>query len=248
MIEFKLTKDLAKDLAILPKNQAEQAPSRMAASVGAMVWYAHRVTIGRRKCIIAMESQSRYAMVFCGLTQATFANFPKLFKERLWREACAVTQLQKPLPAGEVSLISGLALEFCQQMEFSRHTDRSVQSHIRQVKEQLFYMVNDDNEPLPLTDEDAIRFGLSVNRTLRKCKGDVEYFVPLEVFRDFWLGRVQQVLGNPIKTSEEVKKGSTVKESAIKEKENKTKKAVTEATGVVGDTVIKVDFINRCKK
>ncbi len=247
MIEFKLTKDLAKDLAMLPQKTPDQSPSRMAGSAGAMVWYAHRVTIGRRKCIIAMERQSRYAMVLCGLTQATFVNFPKLFKERLWREACAVTQLQKPLPAGEVSLISGLALEFCQQMEFSRETDRSVQSHIRQVKEQLFYMVNDDNEPLPLTDEDAIRFGLSVNRTLRKCKGDVEYFVPLEVFSDFWLGRVQQVLGKPIKASEEVKKGSTVKE-----KENKTKKAVEEATkeapDVIGDTVIKVDFINRCKK
>ncbi|MEH6343621.1 MAG: hypothetical protein V7785_00915 [Bermanella sp.] len=238
MIEFKLTKDLAKDLAILPKETPSQAPSRMASSVGAMVWYAHRVIIGRRKCIIAMESQSRYAMVFCGLTQATFANFPKLFKERLWREACAVTQLQKPLPAEEVSLISGLALEFCQQMEFGSQTDRSVQSHIRQVKEQLFYMVNEEAEALPVKDEDAIRFGLSANRTLRKCKGDHDYFVPLEVFRDFWLGRVQQVLGKPIKAPEKV----------IKEKEKKSKKIIQEGFEVNGNTVIKVDFINRCKK
>jgi hypothetical protein len=28
-------------------------------------WYAHRITLMRKKCVIVMEEASRYALIFC---------------------------------------------------------------------------------------------------------------------------------------------------------------------------------------
>ncbi len=188
MIQFHLSKDLAIDLAIQPQASTDTDP-------GAMHWYAHRVTISRRKCVIAMEQQSRYAMVFCGLTKQDFVQFPSLFQERLWREVCVITQLEEPLPAADVELLPDLALSLCAEQHYQPGHDRSVTSHINQVKEHLEAAVLYDGYPLPVDDDDALQFGIQTNQMLRKCKGDKDYFVPLQVFGDFWLGLLQHLNG-----------------------------------------------------
>ncbi|HRH78950.1 MAG TPA: hypothetical protein PK129_16510, partial [Cellvibrionaceae bacterium] len=67
MIQFYLSKDAAADLKHLVEPPSPE-------NYQAMQWYVHRVTIARRKCIIAMEKQSRYAITFCGLTKKEFAD------------------------------------------------------------------------------------------------------------------------------------------------------------------------------
>ncbi|MDA1302312.1 MAG: hypothetical protein O2868_19840 [Proteobacteria bacterium] len=75
MIQIHTSKALAADL----KAQLAEVP----AGPGAMQWYAHRVYVLRCKCVVAMEAQSRYAMIFTGLTKPDFEMFPELFLERL---------------------------------------------------------------------------------------------------------------------------------------------------------------------
>jgi len=190
MIQFYLSKDLAKDLASLP---IEKTPPQGEPDTGAVIWYAHRVTIMRRKCIIAMEYQSRYTMVFCGLTKPDFNNFSQLFSQRLLQEACVITQLHKPLPQAEEQLLCELANEVSMQQSFACHSDRSVQSHINQVKDHLEDLVLRGGYPLPESNVDAMQFGLLANDMLRKTKNDKDYFVPLEVYGDFWLGMIRHV-------------------------------------------------------
>jgi len=190
MIQFYLSKDLAKDLASLPIDNTQPPP---AVNEGAVIWFAHRVTIMRRKCIIAMEYQSRYTMVFCGLTKPDFNNFSQLFSQRLLQEACVITQLHKPLPQAEEQLLCELANEVSMQQSFACHSDRSVQSHISQVKDHLEDLVLRGGYPLPESNVDAMQFGLLANDMLRKTKNHKDYFVPLEEYGDFWLGMIRHV-------------------------------------------------------
>ncbi len=229
MIQFYLSKDLAKDLSSLPIEDA-QAPED--ADDGAVIWYAHRVTIMGRKCIIAMELQSRYAMVFCGLTQPDFDNFPQIFGQRLLQEACVITQIQEPLPETDVQLLCELANEVSMEQNFACHSDRSVQSHINQVKDHLEDLVLRGGYPLPESPDDSMRFGLLANDMLRKTKNHKDDFVPLEIYADFWLGMIRHVkerVGSVLEEGPEQNPGQVASDEASEGK------------------VIAVDFVKKCR-
>lgn len=181
MIQFHLSKTLSKDLA-MHLGQAQ------AANASAMQWYAHRVTVLRRKCIIAMEWQSRYCMVFCGLTKNAFSQFPEIFADRLWREAVSLCQLDEHGSEKLVALVDMLSAE----QHFQTGSDRSVQAHINDVAWHLKNMAEQIGH-LPESPEDAFGFGVQMNDWLRKCKSDKDYFKPIEVFQDFWLGMLEHL-------------------------------------------------------
>ncbi len=154
---------------------------------GAMQWYGHRVTVMRRKCVLMMEFKSRYCMVFAGLTKPDFENFPGLFVDRLWREAVSICQLDDMQSEHLAALVHIVA----EQQHYQLGSDRSVQAHMRQAADDLDYMVNYRVGRLPEAGEEAFGCGVKINEMLRKCKGDKDYFVPLEEFRDFWLGMLE---------------------------------------------------------
>ncbi len=233
MIQLYLSRDLAKDLASLP---IEQAPKEV--SEGAIIWYAHRVTIMRRKCIIAMEYQSRYAMVFCGLTQPDFKNFSQLFSQRLLQEACVITQLGEHLPEADVQLLCELANEVSMEQNFACHNDRSVQSHINQIKDHLEDLVLRGGYPLPESPDDAMRFGLIANDMLRKTKNHKDYFVPLKVYTGFWLGMIRHV--------KEQVTGPILERGLDKELEEGLEQAVSDKGSE--HQVIAVDFVKKCRR
>ncbi|MDY0007054.1 MAG: hypothetical protein RBS22_09525 [Spongiibacteraceae bacterium] len=148
-----------------------------------MQWYGHRVQVLRRKCVILMELQSRYAMVFAGLTKPDFLRFPELVRDRLWREIvsiCALDDAESQRLAALVDVVS-------QPVQIVAGSDRSVQAHMKEVAWHLEWMANDFGS-LPLEGGDAFAFGLRVNQTPRSRKGQKEYFWPIEVMREFWLG------------------------------------------------------------
>lgn len=159
----------------------------------ALQWYAHLVTVADADCVIVMEQQSRYALIFCDLSRRELANFPDMLKDRLWREVALLAQLESPLAKRELAFLIELAAGIGGRQSYSLGTDSSVLSHIRQVKEQLEYLVYDEALPLPVAADDAVRFGLAVNDTMRSRKSTRDWFVPLEVFRDFWLGLLDHV-------------------------------------------------------
>lgn len=202
MIQFNLNQDLANDLVNLPilspdqNNQdlnAHTAPKQ--GVLGAMVWFAHEVILNNQKCVIAMEWRSGYVMVFCGLTRQDFNNFEMLFTQRLWREACVITQLEAPLPEEDIAIITGLALELSQQQYFYVQANCSVQNQINQVNVLLHQWVQEEGNALPIGDDAALHFGLAANEMLRSRKDNPHSDVPIEVYRNFWLGFVLHVQG-----------------------------------------------------
>jgi len=60
-----------------------------------------------------------------------------------------------------------------------------VQAHIKQVVEEIEQGIHYHTGCLPVSDEEMFGLGVRVNERIRKRKGDKDYFVPLEVFRDF---------------------------------------------------------------
>ncbi|MFA7553053.1 MAG: hypothetical protein WCY88_02295 [Spongiibacteraceae bacterium] len=195
MIQFFLSKILAEDMAMHVSgpqpdhavNTKEVVESPVGADKPAvtllpvMTWYAHRVIIARRKCIIIMEATSRYAMVFCGMKKADFEHFPDLFQDRLWREVFAVCE---GIPESDISQLSATVLNICEQQRYQIGHDRSVTAHIKQVAEHLELMVRYQGETLPVDRMAAFEFGVSVNELLRKRRGDKDYFRPVEAFQD----------------------------------------------------------------
>lgn len=194
MLQIHLSNNLAKIL-----KQHVRSPSDVDAT--ALQWYAHFADVGGHDCIILMELQSRYAMVFCGEGIGDIRYFPDTFQERLWREVCVITQLEQALSEEDVSLLSGIALDLSAEQHFQKGSDPSVRAHISQVLEQLRYMVEVEGYPLPDYGADSVSFGLSINDIPRKRKGDKDYFMPLDIFRDFWLGLIKVVKKKPSKAA-----------------------------------------------
>ncbi len=190
MIQFNLSAALTKELSHLVTE------SEAMSHAPALIWYAHVVIIARRKCIIAMELQSRYAMVFCGLTQKDFAVFPSMFKDRFWREVCSICQAPHPLPEPETERLAALVKMMADKQCFQKGNNPSVSTHIKQVKEELEFLVKYQRQTLPTGDEAEFKFGLKTNEILRKRKGDKDYFYPIAVFRDFWLGLLNHTSDN----------------------------------------------------
>jgi len=175
MLHFHLSKNLEKDLA------QHIAPSAVAA-LHPQHWYLQKITVLRRKCVIAMEEKSRYAMVFCGLTKAEFAHFPGIFQERLWREAMWVCELDDDHNAR----LSDLVLNTSQLQAYAIGSDRSVQAHLKDAIWRFEGDV-DDVGRLPETREDHFIAGLRINDTIRTIRGSKTYIVPAEQFRAGWL-------------------------------------------------------------
>jgi len=174
-LQLQISKALSTDL--------KSHPIEASTDLHAMQWYGHRVQVLRRKCVILMELQSRYAMVFTGLTKPDFARFPELVRERLWREALSICQLDDEQSAR----LAGLVNVISQPVQIMTGSDRSVQAHLKEVAWHLDWMANEVGA-LPADSGEEFSFGLRVNQMPRKSKGEKEYFYPLEVLRDFWLG------------------------------------------------------------
>lgn len=180
MLQFHLSKNAAKDLK--PHLSESSKPA-----LGTMQWYGHRVTIMHRKCLLMMEMQSRYCMVFAGLTKPGFEQFPELFAERLQNEVVSICQLEDQRAYQLAELIQ----EMSQEQHYQIGSDRSVQAHINQAVDELSFMANFQEGRLPELDEEQFGCGVRINQTPRKTKSDKDFFFPLEKFRDFWLGMLE---------------------------------------------------------
>lgn len=175
MLRLHLSKNLEKDFA------PHIAPNAIAA-LHPQHWYLQKITVLRRKCVIAMEEKSRYAMVFSGLTKNDFAGFPEIFQERLWRESMAICQLDDE----ENARLSELVLNTSQLQSYEIGSDRSVQAHLKDASWQFRWDV-DEIGRLPATSEGHFVAGLRINDTIRTVRGSKTWIVPVEQFRAEWL-------------------------------------------------------------
>lgn len=232
MIEFHISETLVKDL------EMHLRPPRPATAYG-LQFYAHRVTVARRKCMIVMELQSRYAFVFCGMTKKEFEQFPELFQERLWREVLSICELENE---DDMAFMSDLVLGLSSEQYFQPGTNHGVEMHVSQVADQLVWMVNNGIYKLPVLGSDAFAFGLDVNEVPRTVDGGQSYFQPYLVFKEFWRGMLA--------FARKEKKGRSVDVPfEPPETWSSTLAArMDKSFGLAEDNVIKVDFVNRKRK
>ncbi|MGK2907467.1 MAG: DUF6933 domain-containing protein [Desulfuromonadales bacterium] len=187
--------DLAKSGCVLPVAEEK--------TVG-WHWYAHRVMLMRKKCLIVMEEASRYALIFVGLKKRDFAGFDKVLSSRIIAEASWLCDL--PHPGPNEQLIAAVERQ-CSSTVWSQGLDRSVQAHIRQVADEMEYFVRYHFERLPETAEEEFALGLRLNNTLRKRGGDKDYFFPREAWRNSLLALLQPHAGANIVNLADFRKG-----------------------------------------
>jgi len=166
-------------------------------------WYAHRITLMRKKCVIVMEEECRYALIFFGLKKGDFANFEQVLTSRIIAEATWLCDLPDP---GKNKILIEKVQQKCNEIFFDRKSNRSVQAHIRQVAEELEYLVLFIDEKLPELAEEEIHLGLKINDRLRKRQQDKDYFMPIKSWRKSLLTLISAQRGAKIYNLDDFRK------------------------------------------
>lgn len=181
MIVFNLTHEAAAVLPVTLSSNLAYLPT--------MNWYAHHVLINQSSCIIAMEERTRYAMVFCGMTDQALQEFPEVFAERLWREVFSIcNQVDGVAMQTLMERVKSLKHQVC----FQRGFDKSVLSHILQVAVDLREQVEVRKRTLPVEPMAAFSYGIvRVNKVLRQRNATKEYFVPIDEFESLCMNLVK---------------------------------------------------------
>lgn len=143
-------------------------------------WYIHRVVIERRKCFIAMEAHTRYAMLFCGLTKPVLKNVPLLFADYLWRHIISLCAVDD----ADFGHIRAMASKMCAEVVYHKGLNRSIQAHIKDVAHQLEWDINRYGFP----EDPGKEFFMSMkaNKVPRRRYGEKGFIIPLEEFQRLW--------------------------------------------------------------
>jgi hypothetical protein len=170
-------------------------------------WYAHRITLMRKKCVIVMEGASRYALFFVGLKKIDYLHFEKVLTSRIVAESSWLCDL--PLPIPNEQFVDDIELR-CKPFICSAGLDRSVQAHIKQVAEEVEFIAKYRMGRLPESASEEFGLGLQVNKMLRKTKADKHFFVPWERWRDSLVIRVQSQPKSKVITLDGFRKGRNI--------------------------------------
>lgn len=150
-------------------------------------WMVHVTKFGHRNVLLAIDSDSRFCMLFWGLRKGNIENFLEQFHERFSLHIIAVINMggqnEKIL---ETSM--KIFLENHHEYAFVQRGDRSVQAHINDALMNLQYEQHRWEDDVP-TEEELFISDLRHNDTLRKRKQDKDYILPTEVLFSTWLSR-----------------------------------------------------------
>lgn len=177
-MHFHLSANAAQDLKIksFVSASAERTPP-------AQHWYVHRVTLQRRKQVIVMEAQSRYALVFCGVTKPFFENFTTIFSDTLWRHIVSLCSV----PDADWGRVKTMISAMCAENIYHKGLDRSLQAHIRDAALQMEWRM-EFGELRPVITDPGQLFELSlfINQTPRTRHGEKQCIIPFEEFQRQW--------------------------------------------------------------
>ena len=162
--------DPANDCVLL-RTQAGEAPAHI------QQWLVHLVRIRRKPCVLAMELDTRYAMVFSGLKKGDAAGFINQLIERLANEmAFAADDAGTPL---DFDAAMARFLDRHREFRFFLRSHRSTQAHLKEVAWLLEHHSAEIGR-LPEGHEECSVFDERANRMLRKTSSSKDYFVPAE--------------------------------------------------------------------
>ncbi len=147
-------------------------------------WLVHFVRIMRKPCAVAMDIDTRYAMVFSHLKKGDPEGFLNAFTTRLVNEmALATSELQL---LGDFESMLARFLEQHQRFQFVRRMERSTQAHLKEAVWHFEYRCL-DNGGVFKTHEECALIDAQINGTLRHIKTRKDYFTPSTEMVCHWL-------------------------------------------------------------
>ena len=147
-------------------------------------WLVHFVRIQRKACAVAMDIDTRYAMVFSQLKKGDPEGFLNAFTTRLVNEMALATS-ELDLLGDFESMLAGF-LEQHQRFQFVRRMERSTQAHLKDAIWDFKYRC-DEAGRLPDTHEESAMIDARINETPRHIKTRKDYFMPSTEMACHWL-------------------------------------------------------------
>ena len=147
-------------------------------------WLVHFVRIQRKPCAVAMDIDTRYAMVFSHLKKGDPEGFLNAFTTRLVNEMALATS-ELDLLGDFESMLAGF-LEQHQRFQFVRRMERSTQAHLKDAIWNFKYRC-DEAGRLPDTHEESAMIDARINETPRHIKTRKDCFMPSTEMPCHWL-------------------------------------------------------------
>ena len=152
-----------------PESWVTQEPLPEAATP-IWAWYLHQVTIDRQRVWVAMEQQSRFAVVMWGFKKGDGGGLLHAFYERLLNHLISMVTGLGLLNERRAKQLVPHLLAQLSPFHFVPGTDRSVQAHINDVV-QACRLAVDEQGCLPNNQDQAANFDLYLNQTPRRVHG-----------------------------------------------------------------------------
>ncbi len=180
MLLFRCTKDAAEALSTTRKGEVQSwlDDTPLPDDAQPWVWQLHAVKIARQNVLVAMQADTRFAMVFWGLKKGDGETLIRLFYERLANHLLWLAADAGALDEAASQPMLDALLRQHAGFRFHTGSDRSVQSHINDVVHHCRDAVA-DNGCLPDNREQAAGFDEFLNEGIRSVKGGA-YFQPTE--------------------------------------------------------------------
>lgn len=152
-------------------------------------WQCHAVTIERKRVLVLMQSDSRFALCLWGLAKGDAAAMQEAVQARLIRHQRQYAQALGVLADAAIEAALQTYAANLELRLIAGQTSRSVQAHLNDAVALLRRIVADNGLP---PDEDAEVFCEDeINRGIRSIKGG-DYFYPAEAWHQTWLRDVVQ--------------------------------------------------------
>ncbi|HAT6979531.1 TPA: hypothetical protein F8R96_16355 [Legionella pneumophila] len=148
-------------------------------------WMVHVKKFGHRNVILAMDTDSRFCMLFWGLKKGNIQKFLEQFHNRFSLHIIAFINM-----GGQDETLLNASMELFlknhHEYAFVPRGDRSVQAHINDALMNLQYEQYRWEDDIP-TEEELFISDLRHNDTPRKRKQDKDYIFPTEILFSTWL-------------------------------------------------------------
>lgn len=132
------------------------------------VWSGHQFTIAQRECLLLMEQQSRYLMLFFDLTRQDYAAFLRVWQRRLLAEVLTLSDLDLL----SQSRMQFELLERCDQLHISERT--TLISENMQIAVAGVQLLAKRYQCIPENESEEFRWGVILNQA-RSFQGKTAY-------------------------------------------------------------------------
>ncbi len=147
-------------------------------------WLVHCLRIQRKTCVLVMDIDTRYAMVFVGLRRGDPEGFLNAFATRLMNEMA--------LAASEIGMLADFEtaltafLERHARFSFVKRSERSTLAHLTQAAWDV-ELFAEDADHLPESHEECAALDARLNDTPRQAKGRPGWFYAQQEMLCAWL-------------------------------------------------------------